>query len=125
MIIEYGIQPNCSETVYRFNRRYLVGMPEKFLKRAMLVPVIGYSQMLPNEKEVCLYHYQSDNPCLMKWLEKNKIPYDTQQFEADSNDVGGIWKKLKMRKCEKEQEADGGSGSFYRRKPYKKKKGGM
>lgn len=119
MIIERGINSNCSETVYRFNIKYLDFIPESIIKTGSFSPMIDYSQMRPiNRKEICIYYYQQGGYELLEWLEESETPYDTQQFVADSDDYGKIWDPLQMRDNEKEESHWGGSGTFYRRKSY-------
>ena len=117
MIIEYGINPNCSETVFRFKKEYLDKVPKSLLERSEDVPTDEYSQMRPNKNEICAYFYQSDGYNLLKFLEENKIPYDTQQF---MNSPGKFpqWELLNMRRNERKLSTYGGSGDFYRRKKY-------
>jgi hypothetical protein len=117
MKIEFGINPNCSETVYRFKKIYMEKIPRTILEEGWYEPTDDYSQMRPNRDEVCIYFYQTGGYKLLEALEYAQIPYDTQQFMADPEDYPQ-WKPLAMRPGEKELGDYGGSGGFYRRKKY-------
>ena len=117
MEIELGMQPNCSETVYRFSDQYKKWVEDtiKYLKPHHLEPTLGYSQMRPGQDEVCYYFYQTGGEELRKLLEKNKIIYDSQ---CPFGDAFEEWEEIEPNKLEKEELSSGGSGQFYRRKPY-------
>ena len=117
MEIEYGINPNCSETVYRFKKEYLDKIPQSIIARGWHEPERSYSQMMPNKDEICVYFYQSGGDDLLEALENAKIPYDTQQFMVDSDEYPQ-WKNLALRPKEKKLSQYGGNGDFYRRKKY-------
>jgi len=120
MQIEYGINPNCSETVFRIPKMYVNCIPEEVIAKDSieyhLYRTDGYSQMLPTEDTVCLYFYQSWNYSLMQWLEENKIPYDIQAPFYGGEDPN--LKPIEPTEKEKQMLRDGGNGEFYRRKPY-------
>ena len=112
--IEIGIQPSCSETVYRIPAEYkhladvVVGLNNSD-------PTEGYSQMRPTKDTVCYYFYQSDNRKLCDMLEEFEIPYDIQSPFGNEDEH---WIPIKLSEIEKLEKSDGGSGQFYTRMPY-------
>lgn len=115
-IIERGIQSNCSETVFRFDEKYLDQVPKESLAWGSEYSTEGYSQMLPTPGTICIYFYQTGGYALQEWLESNKIPYDIQNFMSieEENFIS-----IPMAKEEQESDAEGGSGEFLRRIPYR------
>ena len=116
---EYGINPNCSESVIRLFKVDYDAIPPDIKSNwwAMSEPTEGYSHMRPLPGTHCIYFYQmSVDPDLIKWLEEKKIPYD---LEAPFQEQHPDWEQLEpSEQDEKETEKDGGGGLFYRRKPY-------
>ena len=115
MIIEKGINPNCSEIVYRFKEEYLHNLPISILEKSNSMGTPEFSQMLPTKNTICLYYYQVGGEDLLAWLESNKIEYDVQHFTEDSPN----WVRIKPTKEESKLPHKGGSGPFYRRIPYR------
>ena len=116
MKTEFGIQANCSETVFRFKGEYLQDIPENCLDWGSQHMTLGYSQMLPTEDTICLYFYQTGGERLQKWLEENKIEYDIQAFMGveENNFI-----PIPMTEKEKAESGEGGSAEFLRRIPYR------
>ena len=116
MRIEQGVQVNCSETVFRFDEKYLDQVPKEYLGWGSMHMTEGYSQMLPIPGTVCIYYYQSGGHELQSWLEKNKIQYDLQNFMSveEENFV-----PISMSDQEKLMDDEGGSAEFLRRIPYR------
>jgi hypothetical protein len=116
MEIELGINPNCSETVFRISSKYKDMVPEEALSWGSLEPTEGYSQMRPTDGTFCVYYYQTGGAQLQRWLEENEIEYDIQRPFGD-NDEDLV--PIEPNDYEKEQAVDGGSGEFMRRIPYR------
>jgi hypothetical protein len=117
MKIEYGCQPNCSETVIRLFQVDYDSLPPDVKSNTWGFdePTAGYSSMMPLPGTKCVYYYQTTGHELQEWLEQQKIPYD---IEAPFQEQHPDWDLLEPTEEEKQSERDGGGGSFYRRKPY-------
>lgn len=90
-----SLNPNCSETVYRFKRddiEYLPGGME-FIERMIdnywgsLEPVPGYSSLRPrNDTDICVYFYQTSCGELENALLSRNIKYKAEKpFTSDIN----------------------------------------
>ena len=119
MKIEYGCQPNCSETVIRLKQEDYNKIPPDLMSKwwSMSEPSEGYSSMRPLKDTQCVYFYQMGGNELIDWLEEKKLGYD---IEAPFAPERKEWEPLEPTEDEKEiaSESDGGGGDFYRRLPY-------
>lgn len=116
MEIFKGINPNCSETVFRIPLCYKDMIPKEAVTWGSYEPTHGYSQMRPTDKTFCLYYYQTGGGQLQKWLEDNEIEYDIQRPFGDTDE---LLVPIEKNEEEKLEAVDGGSGEFYRRIPYR------
>ncbi len=109
MIIEFSLNPNCSETVYRFKKVDIKKLPGgmRFIDRMVkkywgdlrpIEDIMGtdvfiesaitgeYSTLRPtDESEICVFFYQTSCDRLEEELLKKKIPY-----KVEKPFVGGI-----------------------------------
>jgi hypothetical protein len=118
-LIEKGVWPSCSESVFRFPKKHESEIPSDVLNAEWMEgckePTKGYSQMRPTDGTTCLYFYQTSGDTFRLWLEDNKIPYDAQlPFINDEH----LYEPLERSAEENTQLTDGGNGDFVRRKPY-------
>jgi len=96
MNIEFSLNPNCSESVYRFNKSDIKRLPEKLnsikkllkLNGASLKPIeeCGFSMFgsysklrAKNKEQICIYFYQTDCPELEISLIDSKIDYKAEK----------------------------------------------
>ncbi len=118
MQVKTGINPNCSETVYRLkkvdwekHKSDLEDALSSGFGTGSLTPVEGYSHLRPGSDEICVYYYQTFGGDFMSKLEELEIPYDSQQwlthFDWESADA-----KYDML-------SDDENEGIFRRKPYK------
>jgi hypothetical protein len=94
MIIEFSLNPNCSESVYRFKKEDISKLPysfdsiEKILMMcggASIEAVSGYSSLRPeNEDQICIYFYQTACPELESVLINAEIDYKAEKPFTDS-----------------------------------------
>jgi hypothetical protein len=120
MIIESGINPNCSETVFRIPKEYKeIAELNNSLDNLWTEPVDGYSQMRPTKDTICYYFYQTSGWDFHRFLEENKIPYEAQApFGDPDGEYKDVWEKIELTPEENALGSDGGSGDCYKRKPY-------
>jgi hypothetical protein len=107
MIIEFSINPNCSESVYRFGKVDIKKLPGgmKFINRMMkkywgdlrpIEEIVGtdsiieyavqgeYSTLRPeNDSDICVYFYQTSCEELEQELLERKIPYKAEKPFTD------------------------------------------
>ena len=88
MIIEYSLNPNCSESVYRFKKADIDNLPggKNFIIQIMknhlgsFHPVEGYSELRPrDDSDLCLYFYQTSCEELEQELISSGIAYKAEK----------------------------------------------
>ena len=117
MRVKTGINPNCSETVYRLKKvdweKHKSDL-EDVIRNGFggnLTPVGEYSSLRPGSDEICVYYYQTFGGDFISKLEELEIPYDSEQWLTHFD-----WESADARYDKLSGDEDEG---IFRRKPYK------
>ena len=88
MEIEKGLNPNCSETVYRFNQNIL----DEY--RSEIENMCGSMTFEPEHKQIAMHYEQSFGQEMMDFLEEKKIPYSTDQWLCTFDQYEHLFEKV-------------------------------